>query len=120
MQQVSTPIGPNTQGETILKKYDTLHDFGYSASNRYAGLGIQKLNLSMPTVYQKQPAPYGILPLTPRQGAAPLFRLNRFPIYNCPTNIRSKEVSYERAATAAIDDCALEKAWSYDTKKKNL
>jgi hypothetical protein len=95
-----------------LKIFDTWHDFGDKSSNRSAQAGIDHLGLAIPKISQPQKNG-SVAELQPRLGTHKLFRAKDFKIENCNTTVRMKNVSYERAATAALDSCVLENAWSY-------
>ena len=95
-----------------LKRFDTLHDFGNTASNRSAQIGLNYLGITMPEI--NHPSPQNPAnKLVPSLGAKSLYREKGFKLDNCKTMVRSNKVSYERQATAAIDSCALENAWSF-------
>ena len=99
-----------------LKKFDTLHDFGNTASNRNAQIGLKYLGITMPEI--ALPSPQGadgppVTPWYPHWGQQGYTATRGFKLDNCKTMVRSKLVSYERQATAAIDSCALENAWSF-------
>ena len=100
---------------TDLKTFDSLHDFGDTASNRSAQKGIDQLGIVMPAITQPQKDGQGAPAiLIPRLGSQRLYRAKKnFKIDNCKTMVRSKTVSYERQATAAMDSCVLENAWSF-------
>ena len=90
-----------------LKRFDTLHDFGNTASNRSAQIGLNYLGITMPEINHAHTV------LVPSLTQKRLYREKGFKLDNCKTMVRSNKVSYERQATAAIDSCALENAWSF-------
>jgi len=123
----------NDAKEKILKRFDSWHDFGHPHSNRFAPGGLEKNEKKIADDTGKAPPSVSLpLPQYPANKLVlsmnnnRLYRANKkkkdgsgSPIYqyqndNCSTKVRMRSVSYERLATAALDSCALENAWTKD------
>ena len=122
----------NDAKEKILKRFDSWHDFGHPHSNRFAPGGLEKNEKKIALSPGKAP-PSVFLPdaMNPKNKLVlsmnnnRLYRANKknedgtvkkyqYQNDNCSTKVRMRSVSYERLATAALDSCALENAWTKD------
>lgn len=116
-----------------LKRFDSWHDFGHPHGNRFAPGGLELNETKVALSDGKAPPSVSFpLPLDPSgelvlsMNNNRLYRANKknkdntavvkyqYQNDNCSTKVRMRSVSYERLATAALDSCALENAWTKD------
>ncbi len=121
----------STEKEQKLKRLDSWHDFGHPHSDRFAPGGLKKNEKEIAGDSGKAP-PSVVLPIPLYPANELVLSMNNNRLYRankkkkdgspkyqyqndeCSSKVRMRKVSYERLATAALDSCTLENAWTKD------